>query len=82
MAAMKKVFRKYNFQVGEKFMMSGGFISQTRQSKNASTTAIGMMNITGSVAANPGENAALFLSPVDIGGQTVNLDFDSGSSDL
>jgi hypothetical protein len=40
------------------------------------------MNATGTVAANPGENAALFLSPVDIGGQTLNLDFDSGSSDL
>ncbi|KAF9629696.1 putative aspartyl protease protein [Lasiodiplodia theobromae] len=36
----------------------------------------------GEVAANPEENEALFLSPVKIGGQTLNLDFDSGSSDL
>lgn len=75
MAAMKKVFRKYN-------MVNGGFISQTKQNKNTSTSAVGIMNATGTVAANPGENAALFLSPVDIGGQTLNLDFDSGSSDL
>jgi|TARA_R110002003_G_scaffold96_4_gene7388 hypothetical protein len=34
------------------------------------------------VAALPEQNAALFLSPVDVGGQTLNLDFDSGSSDL
>jgi hypothetical protein len=35
-----------------------------------------------SVAANPEDNAALFLSPVEVGGQKLNLDFDSGSSDL
>lgn len=36
----------------------------------------------GRVAANPEENDVEYLSPVKIGGQTVNLDFDSGSSDL
>lgn len=46
------------------------------------TAAAAGGNKTGSVAANPEQNAALFLSPVDVGGQTLNLDFDSGSSDL
>ncbi|KAK7188221.1 hypothetical protein DPSP01_001766 [Paraphaeosphaeria sporulosa] len=76
-AAVRKVFNKYN--------LKGGFIAQEKtgtltgldiKASNASS------NGTGTVAANPGENAALFLSPVDIGGQTLNLDFDSGSSDL
>ena len=34
------------------------------------------------VAAVPEPNAAEYLSPVTIGGQTVTLDFDTGSSDL
>jgi hypothetical protein len=36
----------------------------------------------GEVTATPEDNAALFLAPVDIGGQQLNLDFDTGSSDL
>ena len=83
-AAMRKVFRKYNFKVKEDFMVKEGFISQSKQSEkqNATSNAVGGKNTTGTVAANPGPNAALFLSPVDVGGQMLNLDFDSGSSDL
>jgi hypothetical protein len=72
---MRKVFMKYNFKV------EGSFSAYTRASMNATATAAGG-NKTGTVAANPGPNAALFLSPVDVGGQMLNLDFDSGSSDL
>jgi hypothetical protein len=39
-------------------------------------------SMAGKVAANPEPNAAEYLSPVNIGGQTLNLDFDTGSSDL
>lgn len=88
MAAMRKVFRKYNFEIREDFMAKDGLIGQEKQkakqngtkSTGAATTAA--TNQTGSVVAAPEQNAALFLSPVDIGGQTLNLDFDSGSSDL
>ena len=88
-AALRKVFRKYNFQMREDFMVKDGFISFSKQSQDNVTTesaaaaaAPGGTNKTGTVAANPANNAALFLSPVDVGGQTLNLDFDSGSSDL
>ncbi|KAH9881972.1 hypothetical protein J1614_001143 [Plenodomus biglobosus] len=92
-AAMRRVCRKYNFKVLEEFMMTTeGFIGQkgekvqsqrgnrakTRPALNAAAGG----NQSGTVAANPEPNAALFLSPVDVGGQILNLDFDSGSSDL
>jgi len=36
----------------------------------------------GSVTATPEQYDAEYLCPVTIGGQTLNLDFDTGSSDL
>ncbi|KAL9004349.1 MAG: hypothetical protein Q9188_002843 [Gyalolechia gomerana] len=36
----------------------------------------------GTVSANPEQYDSQYLTPVTIGGQTVNLDFDTGSSDL
>jgi aspergillopepsin I len=36
----------------------------------------------GSVAANPQQDDSEYLCPVSIGGQTLNLDFDTGSADL
>ncbi|KAF2161059.1 hypothetical protein M409DRAFT_69932 [Zasmidium cellare ATCC 36951] len=37
---------------------------------------------SGSVAANPEENDQAYLCPVNVGGTTLNLDFDTGSADL
>ncbi|KAF1919766.1 aspergillopepsin A precursor [Ampelomyces quisqualis] len=81
---MRKVFRKYNLEIREEFMSKEGLIGQTKQSENGTETgaATSATNKTGTVIAAPEKNAASFLSPVDIGGQTLNLDFDSGSSDL
>lgn len=39
-------------------------------------------NNDGTVTATPEEYDAEYLCPVSIGGQTLNLDFDTGSSDL
>jgi hypothetical protein len=87
MAAMRKVFRKYNLKPRAEFASPEGLIDQKKQgSKNgsgsAAPAAAADKNQSGTVMATPEQNAALFLSPVEIGGQTLNLDFDSGSSDL
>ncbi|TIA48254.1 hypothetical protein D6C77_09976 [Aureobasidium pullulans] len=37
---------------------------------------------TGEVIATPADNGAEYLSPVTVGGQQLNLNFDTGSSDL
>jgi hypothetical protein len=85
---MRKVFRKYNLKPRAEFISAEGLIDQKKQGKggkgNATNAAAGAAatNQSGTVMATPEQNAALFLSPVDIGGQTLNLDFDSGSSDL
>jgi hypothetical protein len=46
------------------------------------TTSNAAATEKGSVDANPQQNDSEYLSPVVIGGQTLNLDFDTGSSDL
>lgn len=39
-------------------------------------------NNDGSVTTTPSQYDSEYLTPVDIGGQQLNLDFDTGSSDL
>lgn len=50
----------------------------TSAATNTTAAAAG----TGLVAATPETGDIEYLAPVSIGGQTLNLDFDSGSSDL
>lgn len=50
---------------------------------SASTGAVSAAtNGTGVVTATPESGDVEYLSPISIGGQTMNMDFDSGSSDL
>lgn len=70
--AMLKAYAKYGFSTVS---------HQTNGTAGAVTAAAGGTG-TGTVAAVPEPNAAEYLSPVTIGGQTVTLDFDTGSSDL
>ncbi|OCK87226.1 acid protease [Cenococcum geophilum 1.58] len=83
--AMAKVYRKFGWGlIGARHR--GGKHRKPKASTNTTTPTTTTPNTTqaetGEVAATPEQNAALFLSPVTIGGQTLNMDFDTGSSDL
>ena len=56
------------------------FLPTTSAAENVSATA--GTDEEGDVSASPTQNDAEFLSPVSIGGQTLVMDFDTGSSDM
>ncbi|OCL12028.1 acid protease [Glonium stellatum] len=83
--AMAKAYRKFGWgMIGARHR--GGKSRKPKASTNSTTPTTSAPNTTqdetGEVTATPEQNAALFLSPVNIGGQTLNMDFDTGSSDL
>jgi hypothetical protein len=69
--AMAAAYRKFGFTLP---------VRAANITTGGNTTAGGTGS--GVVAAAPEPNNAEYLSPVNIGGQTVTLDFDTGSSDL
>jgi aspergillopepsin I len=86
-AALRKAYRKFGI-VSTDF--SGldlddfePFADLTRTSKSASfTDSSDETDQTGSVSATSVQGDVEFVSPVQIGGQTVVMDFDTGSSDM
>jgi len=66
--AMLKAYRKFGFQLIDR-------------AANTTTPSSGNGQ-TGEVTATPVENDAEYLEKVTIGGQTLTMDFDTGSSDL
>lgn len=68
-AALLKASRKYGLD-----LVDAAATNMTAMMKAASENGV--------VSALPEENASEFLSPVQIGGQTLSMDFDTGSSDL
>ena len=70
-AAMLKAYKKYGLKPTQQF--SDSFINEITASRKRQD---------GSATASPASNNAEYIVPVTIGGQTLNLDFDSGSADL
>ena len=77
-AAYKRAL--YKFGLGDiSFLPEGEVATRIRASSNTSINADD--NEDGATTASPTQNDAQFLSPVNVGGQTLIMNFDSGSSD-
>jgi hypothetical protein len=61
---------------------STGGASTAAAAANSTSAAANGTAGSGTVTATPEQGDVEYLSPVNIGGQTMNMDFDSGSSDL
>ncbi|PNY21206.1 Uncharacterized protein TCAP_07266 [Tolypocladium capitatum] len=72
--ALAKAYRKFGMVVPQG-------LADTLAAQNTKRSENGTKQ-TGTVEADPKKNDVEFLSPVTIGGQKLNLDFDTGSSDL
>ncbi|KAL8723531.1 MAG: hypothetical protein Q9225_000166 [Loekoesia sp. 1 TL-2023] len=72
-AALGRTYRKYGWEVPEALSKNVQMIQ---------TLAADQDGEEGTVKATPEEGDAAFLSPIKIGGQTLMVDFDTGSSDL
>ncbi len=74
--ALRKAYRKFGFGTLDTFPTTN-FAPKLAAANNG-----GNATKDGEVSASPTQNDAEFLSPVNIGGQTLVLNFDSGSSDM
>lgn len=87
-AALIKAYRKFGMPLPTELAAT---IERKTKHNGTSTAVTAKSNSTvaatngtgsGTVAATPESGDVEYLSPVNIGGQTMNMDFDSGSSDL
>jgi aspergillopepsin I len=70
-AAMLKAYKKFNLKPTQQF--SDSFLNEIASSRKRQD---------GTVTASPDPNNVEYLVSVSIGGEDLNLDFDSGSADL
>jgi aspergillopepsin I len=75
LVALRKAYRKFGFHSSNP-VISGSSLPQI----NAESTSASVQE--GDVTASPQQGDVEFLSPVTVGGQTLVMDFDTGSSDL
>ena len=74
-SAMKKSFMKYGLVIPEMY-------SNASSKTKADLFSLAETGQTGVTTNTPVGGDAEFLAPISIGGQTINMDFDTGSSDL
>ncbi|KAH8696651.1 pepsin-type protease [Talaromyces proteolyticus] len=84
LSAIKKAYRKFNISSTSFGLEALEYepIDTPKTATNAANAAQGGTGGNGAVSATATANDAEFVSPVSIGGQTVMMDFDTGSSDL
>ena len=72
-AAMLKAYKKFNLKPSAEQELSNAFWNELSLSRKRQD---------GSATASPDPDNVEYLVPVTVGGQTLNLDFDTGSADL
>lgn len=79
---MGRAYRKFGFPVPE--AIPANRLHRRRTTNGATDGEKGLHRslAVSKVTASAQEADAEFLSPITIGGQTVNLDFDTGSADM
>ncbi|KAK0736256.1 aspartic peptidase domain-containing protein [Apiosordaria backusii] len=80
-----KAYRKYSLPIPDGLEDAAEQETQRRLKRGImlkSTNPNAKAANVGAVAATPELGDAEYLSPINIGGQTINVDFDSGSADL
>lgn len=77
--AYKRALNKFGF--GDITFKPDGEVATRLKAASNMSTVVGEGVQDGSVKTEPTQNDAQFLSPVKIGGQTLIMNFDSGSSD-
>ncbi|RDW80430.1 aspartyl protease-1 [Coleophoma crateriformis] len=90
--ALVKAYRKYGVALPQGLVDAMGnipaaaHVTENVVGANSVKAAAAAANSTGAgkgtVAATPEQGDVEYLAPINIGGQTMNMDFDSGSSDL
>jgi aspergillopepsin I len=85
-AALRKAYRKFGIDVTT---LNGVDVSDfkpfdTKQATSGKNVKEGAAESdqTGTVTATSVDGDVEFISPIDIGGQTMNVDFDTGSADM
>ncbi|KAL1863528.1 hypothetical protein Plec18167_000622 [Paecilomyces lecythidis] len=82
-AALKRAYGKFGITPTDFGLDILDFEPLVQKPKeNAGQTDVAQPEQTGAVTATSVQNDAEFVSPVKIGGQTVMMDFDTGSSDM
>jgi hypothetical protein len=77
-AALRKAYVK--FGLDDITFLPNANAAAKIDAETAGSSGTGSEN--GEVSASPTQNDAEFLSPVSVGGQTIVMDFDTGSSDM
>ena len=70
---MLKAYKKFNLKPSAEQKLSNAFWNELSLSRKRQD---------GSATASPDPDNVEYLVPVTVGGQTLNLDFDTGSADL
>ena len=88
---IEKTYKKYGWEMPEKLVETANSVREKSVTTSSSTVVTGVVQkvaqqqhqgTVGSVSAIPASHNSEYLCPITIGGQRLNLDIDTGSSDL